>query len=102
MMEGRKPEYPEKTQDIELQKLLHTKAQSKTTYRSFAPNPPYPPADPPLRSAMVGCPARDATRPTSGHCDPRATAFDATLASIVQHILNPRLSIPSLKSDSKQ
>ena len=27
MKEGRKPEYPEKTPDVELQKMPHTKAQ---------------------------------------------------------------------------
>ena len=28
MMEGRKPEYPEKTPDVELQKMSHTKARN--------------------------------------------------------------------------
>ena len=38
MKEGRKPEYPEKTPDDELQKMLHTKA------RKFNPQPRLEPA----------------------------------------------------------
>ena len=38
MKEGRKPEYPEKTPDDELQKMSHTKA------RKFKPQPGLEPA----------------------------------------------------------
>ena len=38
MTEGRKPEYPEKTHDDELQKMMHTKAQN------FMPQPRLKPA----------------------------------------------------------
>ena len=38
MKEGRKPEYPEKTPDDELQKIPHTKA------RKFKPQPRLEPA----------------------------------------------------------
>ena len=38
MKEGRKPEYPEKTPDDELQKMSHTKA------RTFKPQPGLEPA----------------------------------------------------------
>ena len=38
MKEGRKPEYPEKTPDDELQKMSHTKARSSSPKRDSNPH----------------------------------------------------------------